>query len=157
MITLQVFAPSDRNGDLRDLQRGIQLATLEISMTTERQADGKFKKGICPNPNGRPRKDQSVHSAIMRATRTKVTVTENGKRKKIDKLDATTTQLANKAASGDLRAGKMLLDYAGRAETQAQATASMEVPLTLSDAEIVTAFLAEYRHYLESENTSCQL
>jgi len=68
--------------------------------------------------------------------------------RRIRKLDATATQIANKGASGDLRAGKMLLDMAAQAEARDAAQTAPET-LTISDQEILDDFLAEYRKHLE--------
>lgn len=116
-----------------------------------RAESGRFPKGRSGNPRGRPRKDRSVSSAILTAASATVIATENGKRRKIRKLDATAAQLANKGASGDIRAGKLLLDMTARAEAERQAAAPSDTPLTQSDHEIVDAFLADFRkHVLEN-------
>ena len=77
--------------------------------------------------------------------------TDRGRKRKMRKLNATATQIANKGASGDLRAGKWLLD---RAATAAAAAAAKAVPdtLTISDQEILDSFLADYRHHLEEDS-----
>lgn len=115
----------------------------------DRTGKGHFRPGRSGNPNGRPRKERSVGKAILKAASATVIATENGKRRKIRKLDATAAQLANKGASGDIRAGKMLLDMAARAEAEQHAAEPLDVPLTLNDREIVDRFLAQYRAHLE--------
>lgn len=114
-----------------------------------RDSNGRFPPGQTGNRNGRPRKDRTVSSAIMKAASATVTATENGRRRKIRKLDATAAQLANKGASGDLRAGKLLLDMAARAEAQQLSAVSTDAPLNHSDQEIVERFLADYRKFIE--------
>jgi hypothetical protein len=109
---------------------------------------GRFALGQTGNPAGRPRKDQSVSKAILKAASATVTVTEKGKRGKIRKLDATAAQLASKGATGDMR-GKMLLDMAARAEADHGAAVPLGVKLTHTDQEIVEAFLADFRKYIE--------
>lgn len=118
---------------------------------SSRDERGRFPKGSTGNPRGRPRKDRSVSTAILKAATATVTATENGKRRKIRKLDATAAQLANKGASGDIRAGKMLLDMAARAEAAQEAAAPADTALTQSDEEIVQAFLAEFLAHVENE------
>jgi hypothetical protein len=49
---------------------------------------------------------------LERALNERVTVTENGKRKNITKLEAMFKQLANKAASGDTRVIRLLIPLA---------------------------------------------
>lgn len=119
---------------------------------TDRDEQGRFPKGKSGNLRGRPRKDRSVSSAILKAATATVTATEGGKRRKIRKLDATAAQLANKGASGDLRAGKLLLDMTARAEAERDAAAPAETVITQSDEEIVEAFLADFVKHLEVGN-----
>lgn len=114
-----------------------------------RDPNGRFASGQSGNRKGRPRKDKTVSSAILKAAKATVTATENGRRRRIRKLDATAAQLANKGASGDIRAGKLLLDMAARAEAQQLSTAPVDVSLTRSDQEIVERFLADYRKFIE--------
>lgn len=117
----------------------------------ERAQSGRFPKGKSGNPKGRPRKDWTVGAAILTAANATVTATENGKRKRIRKVDATAAQLANKGASGDIRAGKLLLDMAAKAEAAEKAAAPGEAPLTQSDQEIVDAFLADFLKHIAEE------
>lgn len=67
-------------------------------------AAARFKKGQSGNPKGRPKGKRNAATVIMRALDAKVIINENGRRREITKFEAAITQLANKAASGDLRA-----------------------------------------------------
>lgn len=111
---------------------------------------GRFPPGHSGNRNGRPKKPKTVSDAIIAAMNKTVAANENGRKRRIRKLDATATQIANKGASGDLRAGKMLLDMAAQAEAR-DATQAPPETLTLSDQEILDQFLAEYRKHLAGE------
>lgn len=72
----------------------------------------------------------------------KVTVTEQGKRKRKTKLAIAATQLANKGAGGDLRATKMVLDQARKSEERAQEKV-VHVPVMLKpDDEIAAMVIA---------------
>ena len=113
-----------------------------------RDTRGRFPPGHSGNRNGRPRKPKTVSEAILNAMNKTVAANENGRKRRIRKLDATATQIANKGASGDLRAGKMLLDMAAQAEARDAAQAAPET-LTISDQEILDDFLAQYRKHLE--------
>ena len=113
-----------------------------------RDARGRFSPGRSGNRNGRPKKPKTVSEAIITAMNKTVAANENGRKRRIRKLDATATQIANKGASGDLRAGKMLLDMAAQAEAKGAAHAAPET-LTVTDQEILDDFLAEYRKQLE--------
>ena len=115
---------------------------------TTRDTRGRFPPGQSGNRNGRPRKPKTVSEAIITAMNKTVAANENGRKRRIRKLDATATQIANKGASGDLRAGKMLLDMAAQAEARDSAQAAPET-LTMSDQEILDDFLSAYRKHLE--------
>lgn len=115
---------------------------------TTRDTRGRFPPGRSGNRNGRPRKPKTVSEAIITAMNKTVAANENGRKRRIRKLDATATQIANKGASGDLRAGKMLLDMAAQAEARDSAHAAPET-LTISDQDILDDFLSQYRKHLE--------
>lgn len=122
-----------------------------------RDSRGRFPLGQSGNRNGRPKKPRTVSEAIITAMNKTVAANENGRKRRIRKLDATATQIANKGASGDLRAGKMLLDMAAQAEAR---DAGVEAPetLTVSDQEIFDQFLADYRKHLEeATNGACNI
>lgn len=119
---------------------------------TDRTRDtrGRFPPGQSGNRKGRPKKAKTVSEAIVTAMNKTIVASENGRKRRIRKLDAAATQIANKGASGDLRAGKMLLEMADRAEAKDAAQAAPET-LTISDQEILDDFLSAYRKHLEEE------
>ena len=52
-------------------------------MSEDRERSGRFAAGNRANPNGRPRKTRSLNEEIARELSAKVTITENGKRKRV--------------------------------------------------------------------------
>jgi hypothetical protein len=70
----------------------------------------QFKKGQSGNPSGARKRDRSITALLDAAMNAKVTVTVDGRREQMSKMQAIITQLCNKAASGDAKATKMLLD-----------------------------------------------
>src|SRR5438270_10814043 len=70
----------------------------------------RFKPGQSGNPNGRPRGAKNFAVAIEQELVTRVTVTENGRRRRISKREVIAKHLVNKAASGDLKAIPLLLN-----------------------------------------------
>ncbi|MBO0734337.1 MAG: hypothetical protein J2P49_08490 [Methylocapsa sp.] len=64
----------------------------------------RFQKGVSGNPKGRSKGTKNFATLFMKAMTKSVTITENGKRKRISKLEAAVTQLANDAARGDKKA-----------------------------------------------------
>lgn len=116
----------------------------------DRDRSGRFRAGAAsPNPRGRPRKGNDVDAALMGALSEKVTVTEQGKRKRKTKLAIAATQLANKGASGDLRATKMVLEQARKTEERAQVQAVRAPVMTKSDHEIAALVIARIAKALQ--------
>lgn len=76
----------------------------------------RFKKGQSGNPKGRPKESLDIASRLRAALNERVTVTEDGRRKKIAKVDAIFKQLVNKAAAGDTRAIKLTFELAQKAK-----------------------------------------
>ena len=70
----------------------------------------RFTPGMSGNPSGRPRGRPSLRGLIDKIANAKVTVTEAGRRVRRSKLEVAITQLANKAAGGDIKALRMTLD-----------------------------------------------
>ena len=70
----------------------------------------RFAKGQSGNPRGRPCGAKNFTTLLEEALHEPVTVTENGGRRKVSKLQAIVTQLVNRSATADFRAIKILLD-----------------------------------------------
>lgn len=118
-------------------------------MSIERDKGGRFRAGgKSPNPNGRPLKEEGVDAALKRAAKAKITVTEDGKRKRKSKLDVTAAQLANKGAAGDLRATKLMLEEARKAERNADAARARTPAMTQSDHEIAARVIARLKQFI---------
>lgn len=61
----------------------------------------RFRKGQSGNPKGHGKGSRNFATVFMAAMSQSVTIAENGRRKRITKLDAAVSQLANDAARGD--------------------------------------------------------
>jgi hypothetical protein len=71
----------------------------------------QFRHGISGNPNGRPKPQRKTFgTAILDVVNEEIEVVENGQTKTVSIIEAIVTQFAAKAARGDVRAVKMLLD-----------------------------------------------
>lgn len=110
-------------------------------MSEGREGNGRFAQGNRANPNGRPRRGRTVNETFLREIKAPISVTENNMRKRINKLQANAKQIVNQGASGDLRAAKMAVDFALRAEGE-QASEAAPLPLTQNDRAIVERFIA---------------
>jgi hypothetical protein len=110
-------------------------------------SDSKFRKGRSGNPGGRPKGAKSLASLLMESVNEQVTVTESGRRKQITKLEATTKQLANKAAQGDQRAAKLIFDMIQLLENRSHAA---NAALEQADQQVVETMLARLRLSFET-------
>jgi hypothetical protein len=78
--------------------------TRQLSQAAHRDPHQQGRSG---NPRGRPAK--KLAALLAAALNEKVTVTENGKRRRATKREAVIAQPVNKSASAELRATKMLI------------------------------------------------
>src|SRR5438132_10295544 len=70
----------------------------------------RFRKGLSGNPRGRPKGTLNLATVLTRELKEKVSVTQNGRRTELTKLEALMKQLINKAMMGDLQAVRRTLD-----------------------------------------------
>jgi len=80
----------------------------------------QFKKGQSGNPNGRPKGTLNVATVVDKTLQEMVVVNENGEHKMLTKFEAAIKQMANKAALGDPRAFRELINLARYSETALQ-------------------------------------
>lgn len=69
----------------------------------------QFRKGASGNPKGRPKGSKSMANILTKIGRERVNVTINGRTRSITKYEAYIMQLINRAANGDLKAGRDLM------------------------------------------------
>ncbi len=108
----------------------------------------RFKPGQSGNPNGRPRGAKNFAIAIGQELDSRVTVTENGRRRRISKREVIAKHLVNKAASGDLKAIPLLLNEARARENDPADTASAQVFDTPEDRKVLDGIIARIRSSL---------
>jgi hypothetical protein len=94
---------------------------------------GMFTKGQSGNPKGRPKGSKKLANVVMRESRQTVRV--NGPRgsRLVTKLEAALMQLGNKAAQGDLRAQRELVNLVRFSEEAANTGLS---PLNSSEKDL---------------------
>lgn len=69
----------------------------------------QFKSGISGNPKGRPKPSKTIGDAIKKDLKSTIKITENGKQKKMSKLDAAGKKITNMLLMGDINIIKIFL------------------------------------------------
>ena len=101
----------------------------------------RFKRGVSGNPRGRPKGSLNVATVLTKTLRERVTITENGRRKTVTKLEAALKQLVNKAAAGDLSALRHLTSLARDAEAQQNERDRQQQHLDEFDRDVMKGIL----------------
>jgi hypothetical protein len=101
----------------------------------------RFKKGSSGNPKGRPRGSLNVGTLFIKTLREKVVINENGQRKTVTKLEAALKQMVNKAASGDIRALRELLELARDAEARQNVPGVQNQVIDELDQEVIDGIM----------------
>ncbi|GHC08897.1 DUF5681 domain-containing protein [Thermomonas carbonis] len=69
----------------------------------------QFQKGRSGNPKGRPKGTLNLATAFNRALSEKIEVVENGRKRKMTKLEVAVTAMVNRAVKGDAKAMQQML------------------------------------------------
>jgi len=113
----------------------------------------RFAKGHAGNRNGRPKGSKNLDTIVDKIGRQRVKVTGSRGSRSISKLEATVTQLTNKAASGDLRAIRELLHLYRLLEESRQ----VALPLPLEherDKAVMDSIVKRIRQTDETESSA---
>ncbi|MBV8456581.1 MAG: hypothetical protein JO122_08195 [Acetobacteraceae bacterium] len=110
-----------------------------------------FKKGQSGNPRGRPPNSKNLATLLNDALNEPVTITENGRRRKISKREAVIKHLVNKSASADPRSLKILLDLMLNLEARARSAAASPAAAGPGDEEILTQLKARLEGAIRDE------
>jgi len=88
-----------------------------------------------------------VATILTKTLRERIEVSENGRRKKITRLDAAVKQLANKAATGDPRSIQQLLALTQEVHDRNEASARTEKsPFTEEDEKVMQSLFSRLKH-----------
>lgn len=79
----------------------------------------RFRKGQSGNPAGKKRPREAPGQIWQRLLQETVTVTENGRKRVMSKLELVLSQMINKAASGNEKHVKFFLEMTSRFPTEA--------------------------------------
>ena len=110
-----------------------------------------FKKGQSGNPRGRPPNSKNLTTLLNDTLNEPVTITEDGRRRKISKREAVIKQLVNKSASADPRSLKILLDLMLNLEARARSSAASPAAAGPGDEEVLTQLKARLEGAIRDE------
>jgi len=111
----------------------------------------RFKKGQSGNPRGRPKGSPNLTKVLKKALNETVIVNQDGQRKRITKLQAAATQLANKAASGDARAIEQTLRRVGDMDDEHPAQPGPAEGVDEDDEKVIEHAMQRMRQAILSE------
>jgi Family of unknown function (DUF5681) len=74
----------------------------------------QFKPGESGNPNGRPKQKKSLPALLKEILFRRVSINENGKRRKVPYIEALVIKVAHMSVNGDPRARRDLLELIRR-------------------------------------------
>ena len=113
----------------------------------------RFKPGQSGNPKGRPRGSKNFDTALVDELNARLTVTENGKRRKITKRQAIAKQVVNKAASGDPKATVIVVNEVRRIEAPSNGDVSASQTLSPEDQLTLEGITNRFRLLIAEEPT----
>ena len=103
----------------------------------------RFTPGSSGNPKGRPKGSKSFSTLFAEELAQTVTLTENGKRKKMAKRQALAKQLVNKALSNDPKAAALVLDQIRRSEGMRDPVQEVKMNMTEEEFAAIARELAK--------------
>jgi hypothetical protein len=106
---------------------------------------GRFRSGQSGNPAGRPPGAKNFATAIEQELTSRITVTENGRRRRISKREVIAKHLVNKAASGDLKAIPLVLNEARAGQSHLAQAAADGVFDSSEDQKVFDGIIARIR------------
>ena len=104
----------------------------------------RFRPGRSGNPLGRPKKPKSIQERFERELARKVAVRENGRVRKILKIDLLVRRVIADAITGDHRASRVVMQMNSASDEEIAAGAASQAIAELSpeDREILDRYLA---------------
>lgn len=103
----------------------------------------RFRKGCSGNPSGRPKGSQNTIKLLEELLNQKISVLQDGKKRKISKKTAIMMQMVNAAVKGDPKSVQTLLPYMTIIDNKNEEKETAKDNLSKDDKEIITNFLKD--------------
>jgi hypothetical protein len=100
----------------------------------------RFRPGQSGNPTGRRKSSKTIGERVRELMNSKVTVTEQGRTRRMSRFDVMLRHSGDDAMRGDLRALKLLMEFLHRYGGEVEGTVRSE-ELTSEDLEILSDYL----------------
>ena len=103
----------------------------------------RYKKGQSGNPSGR-KKLPDVAQAVARVLEQKISVTQDGVRKRMPGIDALLSKAFAKALTGDMRAAEFLIKIVANDNARRTDDGQEEAEHDAADADIIERYYERY-------------
>lgn len=114
-----------------------------IASAIASRRSSRFKPGQSGNPRGRPPGVKSLSDIVRKIVGQKVTITENGRTRRVPRLEAILLRAAGEASRGDARALRLLLQLTERYGESAQSAIDRETTAA-EDIAILRRYLPDF-------------
>jgi Family of unknown function (DUF5681) len=106
--------------------------------------DTRFRPGQSGNPTGRRKSGKTIGERLRELMSSKVKVTEQGRTRRMSRVDVMLRHSADEAMRGDHRALRLLMEFSHRYGAEVGGTVRSE-EITSEDFEILSDYLGKIR------------
>jgi hypothetical protein len=104
----------------------------------------RFKKGNRGNPRGRPRPSRNLTALLLEALDRRVTVTEDGRRRRRARRELGVVRLADQFAAGDQNASRLVFALIEELERRSPPAPQQGPPYDEADTKVIDTLRARW-------------